>query len=115
VHAWGFSHNETTGEGLIVIVDSISAQRVRPGSAPYSSTKFGLVELTHCTILDGLKYGINCGCLHPENTFIERRIGSTKDADDEPMMSVKELAAAAVYMACQQPNVNILELIQLPG
>ena len=32
----------------------------------------------------------------------------------EPMMEVDELAAAAVYMACQPPHVNVLELIQLP-
>lgn len=102
------------GEGRIINVGSISAQRVRPGSAPYCSTKFGLVGLTHCTALDGRKYGINCGCLHPGNTLVERRIDSTKNIDDEPMMSVKELAAAAVYMACQPPHINILELIQLP-
>ncbi len=30
------------------------------------------------------------------------------------MMSVKEPAAAAVYMAYQPPHANVLELIQLP-
>ncbi len=29
-------------------------------------------------------------------------------------MSLKELAAAAVFMACQPPHVNVFELIQLP-
>jgi len=30
------------------------------------------------------------------------------------MMAVEELAQAAVYMACQPPHINVLELIQLP-
>jgi hypothetical protein len=30
------------------------------------------------------------------------------------MMSYEQIAATAVYMACQPPDVNILELIQLP-
>jgi len=29
-------------------------------------------------------------------------------------MNSEEIAAAAVYMACQPPHVNVLELIQLP-
>jgi len=28
-------------------------------------------------------------------------------------MTMEEIAAAAVYMACQPPHVNVLELIQL--
>ena len=32
----------------------------------------------------------------------------------EPMMSVAELAEGAVYMACQPPYINVLEIIQLP-
>ncbi len=97
------------GGGRIINIGSISAQRVRPNSAPYSSSKFGLVGLTHCTALDGQEFGITCGCLHPGNTLVERRT-----EDTEPMMSLEELAAAAVFMACQPPHVNVFELIQLP-
>ena len=102
------------GGGRIINIGSISAQRVRPNSAPYSSTKLGLVGLTHSTALDGREFGITCGCLHPGNTLTERRAGSTGPTDMEAMMSLEELAAAVVYMACQPPHVNVLELIQLP-
>lgn len=97
------------GGGRISNIGSISAQRVRPNSAPYSSSKFGLVGLTHCTALDGREFGITCGCLHPGNTLSERRV-----EDTEPMISLKELASAAVFMACQPPHLNVFELILLP-
>jgi len=97
------------GGGRIINIGSISAQRVRPGSAPYSSSKFGIDGLTHCTALDGREFGITCGCLHPGNTLAERRAN-----DPEPMMSLEELAAAAVFMACQPPHVSVFQLVQLP-
>jgi len=97
------------GGGRIINIGSISAQRVLPNSAPYSSSKFGLTGLTHSTALDGREFGITCGCLHPGNTLAEWRA-----EHKAPMMSLEELAAAVVYMACQPPHVNVLELIQLP-
>ena len=102
------------GGGRIINIGSISAQRVRPNHAPYSSSKFGIVGLTHCTALDGREFGITCGCLHPGNTLSERRADTSKTQNTEPMMTVEEIAQAAVYMACQPPYINVLELIQLP-
>jgi len=102
------------GGGRIINIGSISGQRVRPDSAPYSSTKFGIVGLTHVTALEGRGYGITCGCLHPGNTLSERRIDTSRTQNNEPMMAVEELSQAAVYMACQPPHINVLELIQLP-
>ena len=95
------------GGGRIINVGSISAQRVRSHNAPYSSAKFGLVGLTHTTALEGREYGITCGCLHP---------GITGDPASStiPMIPREEVAAAAVFMACQPPDVNVLEIIQLP-
>ncbi len=102
------------GSGRIINIGSISGQRVRPNSAPYSSTKFGIVGLTHVTALEGREYGITCGCLHPGNTISERRSNTSRTQNREPMMAVEELAEAAVYIACQPPHINVLELIQLP-
>jgi len=102
------------GGGKIINIGSISAQRVRPNSAAYSASKFGLVGLTHVTALEGRDFGITCGCLHPGNTLVERRIGSTKKEDQEPMMTVDELAQTAVLMATLPPHVNLLEAIVLP-
>ena len=102
------------GGGRIINIGSIAGQRVRPNSAPYSSTKFGITGLTHVTALEGREYGITCGCLHPGNTLVERRADTSKTQNTEPMMTVEEIAQAAVYMACQPPHINVLELIQLP-
>ena len=100
------------GGGRIINIGSISAQRVRPFTAPYNSAKFGLVGLTHTTALEGREFGITCGCLHPGVTGEKERDGSPRNP--RFMMSFEEIANTAVYMACQPPHVNILELIQLP-
>jgi NAD(P)-dependent dehydrogenase (short-subunit alcohol dehydrogenase family) len=100
------------GGGRIINIGSISAQRVRPNTAPYNCAKFGLVGLTHTTALEGRQYGITCGILHPGLTGDLSRNAQKKNPD--AMMSYEEIASTAVYMACQPPHVNILELIQLP-
>jgi NAD(P)-dependent dehydrogenase (short-subunit alcohol dehydrogenase family) len=102
------------GGGRIINIGSISAQRVRPRSAPYSASKHGLWGLTQVTALEGREHGISCGCLHPGNVRIERRVGTGKPEDDEPMMTVDEIAEAAVLMATLPPHVNMLEAIVLP-
>ncbi len=100
------------GGGRIINIGSISAQRVRPNTAPYNSAKFGLVGLTHTTALEGRPYGITCGCLHPGITG--DLVKNAAKPKPDPMMSYEATAATAVYMACQPPDVNILEVIQLP-
>ena len=100
------------GGGRIINIGSISAQRVRPFTAPYNSAKFGLVGLTHTTALEGRDFGITCGCLHPGITGDKERDGSPRNP--KVMMSFEQVANTAVYMACQPPDINILELIQLP-
>src|SRR5262249_41417616 len=93
--------------GRIINIGSISAQRVRPGSAPYSASKHGLWGLTQVTALEGREFGISCGCLHPGNVLVERRQDSDKIEDQEPMMTVEELARSAVLMATLPAHVNI--------
>ena len=102
------------GGGKIINIGSISAQRVRHGSAPYSASKHGIWGLTQVTALEGRDFNIACGCLHPGNTLVERRQDSAKKEDDEPMMSSDDLAQAAVLMATMPAHVNFLEAIVLP-
>jgi NAD(P)-dependent dehydrogenase (short-subunit alcohol dehydrogenase family) len=102
------------GGGRIINIASISAQRVRPDSAPYSTSKHGLWGLTQCTALDGRPFGITASCLHPGNTENERRAQRATAADLEPMMSCDELAETALLMATLPPHVNMLEAIVLP-
>jgi NAD(P)-dependent dehydrogenase (short-subunit alcohol dehydrogenase family) len=100
--------------GRIINIGSISAQRVRPHSAAYSASKHGLWGLTQVTALEGRPFGISCGCLHPGNVLVERRQGSVKAEDEEPMMTPAELAQAAVVMATLPAHVNMLEAIVMP-
>ncbi len=100
--------------GRIINIGSISAQRVRPESAPYSASKFGLLGLTHVTALEGREYGISCGILHPGNVRVERRTHGATAHDSEPMMEPEELAAAAIAMASLPGHVNMLETTVLP-
>jgi NAD(P)-dependent dehydrogenase (short-subunit alcohol dehydrogenase family) len=103
------------GGGRIINIGSISAQRVRLNSAPYSASKHGLWGLTQVTALEGRDFGITCGCLHPGNVRVERRRESGKVEDEEPMMEPADLARAAVLMAALPPQVNMLEAIVLPA
>lgn len=101
--------------GRIINIGSISAQRVRPHSAAYSASKFGLCGLSQVTALEGREYGITCCTLHPGNTLVERRTESGKTEDEEPMISVESMAEVAVLMATLPPEAAMLEAIVLPG
>jgi NAD(P)-dependent dehydrogenase (short-subunit alcohol dehydrogenase family) len=100
--------------GRILNIGSISAQRPREGSTPYSAAKFGVWGLTQAIALDGRPHGITCSCLHPGNVLVERRIESGKTSDDEPMMQPESIARAALAMMTLPPDVNFLEAIVLP-
>lgn len=99
--------------GRIINIGSISAQRVRPRSAPYSASKHGLWGLTQVTALEGREFGITCCCLHPGNILVEHR-HTDKPEDAEPMMTPDEIAEVAVLMATLPAHVEMLEAIVLP-
>lgn len=101
--------------GRIINIGSISAQRVRPNSAPYSASKHGIWGLTQVTALEGRAFGITCCCLHPGNVRVERRSTSASPQDHEPMIDVADIARVAVLMASLPPNVEMLEAIVLPA
>jgi NAD(P)-dependent dehydrogenase (short-subunit alcohol dehydrogenase family) len=110
------------GGGRIINIGSISAQRPRMFSTPYSTAKAGLVGLTNATALEGREHGINCGILHPGEVTRDRQPVPAPDSSPPPgykppgpteTMTTEEIAAAAVYMATCPPHVNVLELIQL--
>jgi NAD(P)-dependent dehydrogenase (short-subunit alcohol dehydrogenase family) len=109
-----FKIMKPAGGGRIINIGSISAQRSRVNSAPYTSSKFGVWGLTQASALEGRPYGISVGCLHPGNTAVERRMDSGKDSDDEPMIATEEMARVALLMATLPPEANMLEAIVLP-
>ena len=102
------------GSGRILNIGSISAQRPREGSAPYSAAKFGVWGLTQATAIDGRSFGIVCSCLHPGNVMVDRRMESGMQRDDEPMMGTEDIAQAALAMVALPEHVNFLEAIVLP-
>lgn len=101
--------------GRILNIGSISAQRPRMFSVPYTSAKFGVWGLTQAAALEGREHGITVCCLHPGNVLVERRQNSGSDADNEPMMSVDTIVRAAVTMLSMPADVNFLEAIVLPS
>lgn len=100
--------------GRIINIGSISARVPRPDSAPYSTSKHGLVGLTKATALEGRKYGISAGALHPGNVLTEWRATSDSPTDQEPMITPDDLAVAALAMAAMPPYANVLESVVLP-
>ncbi len=100
--------------GRIINNGSISAHVPRPNSAPYTSTKHGVTGLTRSTILDGRAHGITCGQIDIGNaeTPMTQRMkkgvlqpdGSTKV---EPVMDVRHVADAVLYMAGLSPDANV--------
>jgi NAD(P)-dependent dehydrogenase (short-subunit alcohol dehydrogenase family) len=109
-----FKIMKPAGGGRIINIGSISAQRSRMNASPYTSSKFGVWGLTQSAALEGRAYGISVGCLHPGNTLVERRMGSGKTSDDEPMIATQEMARVALLMATLPPEANMLEAIVLP-
>jgi len=99
--------------GRIINIGSISAQRVRPNSAPYSTSKHGLWGLTQCTALEGRAHGITCGCIHPGNTEVET-LSDARRRSKEPVMRIEDWVEAVVAMAALPPQVNLLEMILFP-
>ena len=100
--------------GRIINNGSISAHAPRPDSAPYTATKHAVTGLTKCISLDGRKYDIACSQIDIGNALTElsaRLNKGVKQANGEviaePMMDVKQVADAVVYMAGLPLDINV--------
>ena len=92
--------------GRIINNGSISADRPRPHSAPYTATKHAITGLTKSTILDGRPFDITAGQVDIGNAateMTERMTQGVLQPDGklmvEPRMDVRHVAQAVVYMA----------------
>jgi NAD(P)-dependent dehydrogenase (short-subunit alcohol dehydrogenase family) len=92
--------------GRIINNGSISADRPRPHSAPYTATKHAMTGLTKSTILDGRPFDITAGQIDIGNAATEMTEKMTKgvlqpsgELAVEPRMDVNHVAQAVVYMA----------------
>lgn len=100
--------------GRIINNGSISAHSPRPNSAPYTSTKHAITGLTKSILLDGRKYNIACGQIDIGNALTELAAPMTQGMPQangqiavEPMMDVKEVAAAVLHMAALPLSTNV--------
>ena len=100
--------------GRIINNGSISADRPRPNSAPYSATKHALTGLTKATSLDGRKYDIACGQIDIGNALTEMTAGMGRGVPQpsgermaEPTFDVEHVADAIVYMAGLPLDANV--------
>ena len=100
--------------GRIINNGSISAHAPRPDSAPYTATKHAVTGLTKSISLDGRKYDIACGQIDVGNALTDlaaRMAKGVKQAAGnvaaEPMMDVRQVAAAVVHMASLPLETNV--------
>lgn len=107
---------KTRGGGRIINVGSISAMSPRPDSAPYTTSKFALLGLTHSLALDCRSFGIGVGIIHPGNVMsnlltpeeMDRREGS------EGFIDPNDVANCVLTMADMPVTANVLELTVIP-
>jgi len=100
--------------GRIINNGSISAHAPRPDSAPYTATKHAVTGLTKCLSLDGRKYDIACGQIDVGNALTDISAAMARGVKQagggiaaEPMMDVKQVAAAVLHMAGLPLEVNV--------
>jgi NAD(P)-dependent dehydrogenase (short-subunit alcohol dehydrogenase family) len=101
--------------GRIINNGSISAHTPRPHSAPYTATKHAITGLTKSIALDGRDHDIACGQIDIGNaaTPMTQRMSSGVPQPDgslrvEPVMDVRHVADAVLYMARLPLDANVL-------
>jgi NAD(P)-dependent dehydrogenase (short-subunit alcohol dehydrogenase family) len=100
--------------GRIINNGSVSATAPRPNSAPYTATKHAITGLTKSTSLDCRKYDIACGQIDIGNAATEmtQRIAegvpqANGDIVAEPVMGIKNVSRALLYMASLPLDANV--------
>ncbi|MEZ6059413.1 MAG: SDR family oxidoreductase [Planctomycetaceae bacterium] len=113
-HAFRMMKEQRPQGGRIINNGSISADRPRPNSAPYTATKHAVTGLSKSTQLDGRKYNIACSQIDIGNaatTLTEKMKDGVPQADGsvavEPTMSAVDVARAVVYMAGLPLSANV--------
>ena len=91
--------------GRIIMNGSVSADRPRPNSAPYTSTKHAITGLTKSVALDGRAFDIACGQIDIGNA--ETDMTQPLKAMGEPVFDVSHVADAVVYMASLPLHANV--------
>ena len=113
-HAFRIMKDQTPRGGRILNNGSISAHAPRPNSAAYTATKHAMTGLTKAAALDGRKYDIAVGQIdigNAETDMTGRMRKGVPQANGsievEPLMDLKHVADAMVYMANLPLEANV--------
>jgi NAD(P)-dependent dehydrogenase (short-subunit alcohol dehydrogenase family) len=100
--------------GRIINNGSVSAYAPRPNSAPYTSTKHGVLGLTKSGSLDGRKYDIAVGQIDIGNAATDmamKMASGVPQADGsikiEPLIDVKLVGDTILHMANMPLDANV--------
>jgi NAD(P)-dependent dehydrogenase (short-subunit alcohol dehydrogenase family) len=106
--------------GRIINNGSVSAQAPRPGSLAYTATKHALTGLTKSLSLDGRPFRIACGQIDTGNAETDLAApmkAGVPQADGtvraEPVMDVRHVADAVLYMAGLPLEANVQSMTVL--
>jgi NAD(P)-dependent dehydrogenase (short-subunit alcohol dehydrogenase family) len=113
---WAFRlmKTQTPRGGRIINNGSISAHAPRPRSVAYTATKHAITGLTRSTSLDGRAHDIACGQIDIGNAATPLTAAMTRgmpqangDVAAEPVIDVRHIADAVVYMAGLPLDANV--------
>lgn len=105
------------GGGRIVNVGSLAAFSPRPDAVAYTTSKFAVKGLTESLSLDGRKYNIAVGMIHPGNVLsdlISDEEVRQRRAQGEDFMDPQVVADGVLHMVSVPGNATVLELTVLP-
>lgn len=112
--AFGLMRQQSPKGGRIINNGSISAHVPRIGSAAYTASKAAITGLTRTISLDGRKHNIACGQIDIGNAASDMTNAMSEgvpQADGtlrpEPVMDVKNVAAAVTHMAKLPLEANV--------
>jgi NAD(P)-dependent dehydrogenase (short-subunit alcohol dehydrogenase family) len=113
--AFRLMQDQSPRGGRIINNGSISADRPRPDSVPYTATKHAITGLTKSLALDGRRYDIACGQIdigNAETSMTGRMktgiIQANGDTREEPTMDVQHVANSVLHMASLPLEANVL-------
>jgi NAD(P)-dependent dehydrogenase (short-subunit alcohol dehydrogenase family) len=112
--AFRLMKTQTPRGGRIINNGSLSAHAPRPASVAYTATKHAITGLTRSTALDGRAHDIACGQIDignaatPMTAAMARGVPQASGAvAAEPVMDVRHVADAIVYMAGLPLDANV--------
>lgn len=114
-HAFRMMKAQTPQGGRIINNGSISADRPRPNSSPYTSTKHAITGLTKSCALDGRPFNIACGQIDignaatPMTKVMQQGVPQPNgQIMPEPTMDVDDVGRSIVHMASLPLEANVL-------